>query len=102
MEEKINQILQSAIISLCSQHYSEKLEVDGIICISSQQTNLRHVVKIHQTVDPNNLHHGQRVSPNSSPAPASTTPTQWTTAEERDDAGREDKNQKAIKKYGGK
>lgn len=83
MEEKINQILQSAIISLCSQHYSEKLEVDGIICISSQQTNLRHVVKIHHTVDPNNLHHGQGVSGNSSPAPASTTPTQWTEQQRR-------------------
>lgn len=83
MEEKINQILQSAIISLCSQHYSEKLEVDGIICISSQQTNLRHVVKIHHTVDPNNLHHGQGVSGNSSPAPASTTSTQWTEQQRR-------------------
>ena len=83
MEEKINQILQSAIISICSQHYSEKLEVDGIVCISSQQTNLRHVVRIHQTVEPNNKHHGPMDSRDSSPAPAPNTAPHWVDQQRR-------------------
>ncbi|XP_062608202.1 uncharacterized protein LOC134270038 [Saccostrea cucullata] len=78
MEQKISHLLQSAVISLCSQHYSEKLEVDGIICISSQQSNFQHVVKIHQKVEPTNLPFSQRVSRDSSPAPPPKPVAAWT------------------------
>ncbi|XP_061189221.1 uncharacterized protein LOC133197277 [Saccostrea echinata] len=78
MEQKISHLLQSAIISLCSQHYTEKLEVDGIICISSQQSNFQHVVKIHQKVEPSNSLYSQRVSRDSSPAPPPKSVAPWT------------------------
>lgn len=77
MEQKISHLLKSAIISLCTQHYTEKLEVDGIICISSQQTNLQHVIKVHQTIDPSNSHYHEGVPRDSSPAPAPKSGAPW-------------------------
>ena len=52
MAQQISKVLQQAILSLCKANYADKIEIDGIICISSVQTSDQHVVKIHQTVDP--------------------------------------------------
>ncbi|KAK3099507.1 hypothetical protein FSP39_005520 [Pinctada imbricata] len=51
MAQNINAILQQAVLSLCKANYSDKIEIDAIICISSLKSSNHDVVKIHETVE---------------------------------------------------